>query len=183
MATALETIEERCRIAMDGIPNETRKAFPDGTTIFERVLPGPDRMYPDTDSAPIPIEEKIIERLQSNLPVAVDTRMQQLKDWKIPSDTHQFLLRHNLLPLLELIIDDCNLNPQFVGCLLGHTLKQAILTLPEKYRVVLVLRDVEGFSTEESAEILNLTPSNIKVRLHRARLFLRDQLKAYFKDE
>lgn len=66
---------------------------------------------------------------------------------------------------------------------LGNTLKDAILELPEKYRVVLVLRDIEGFSTEESAQILNLTPANIKVRLHRARLFLKDKLKAYFKDE
>jgi glutamyl-tRNA(Gln) amidotransferase subunit E len=44
--TALETIEERCLMAFAGVPNETRKSFPDGTTIFERVLPGPDRMYP-----------------------------------------------------------------------------------------------------------------------------------------
>ena len=66
---------------------------------------------------------------------------------------------------------------------LNRTLKQAIAELPEKYRVVLVLRDIEGFSTEESAQILNLTPANIKVRLHRARLFLRDKLKTYFKDE
>jgi RNA polymerase sigma-70 factor (ECF subfamily) len=66
---------------------------------------------------------------------------------------------------------------------LGNTLKDAILALPEKYRVVLVLRDIEGFSTEESAQILNLTPANIKVRLHRARLFLKDKLRAYFKDE
>ena len=66
---------------------------------------------------------------------------------------------------------------------LNRTLRQAIVELPEKYRLVLVLRDVEGFSTEESAQILNLTPANIKVRLHRARLFLRDKLKTYFKDE
>jgi RNA polymerase sigma-70 factor (ECF subfamily) len=66
---------------------------------------------------------------------------------------------------------------------LGRTLKQAIGQVPEKYRVVLVLRDIEGFSTEESAQILNLTPTNIKVRLHRARLFLREKLKAYFTDE
>lgn len=66
---------------------------------------------------------------------------------------------------------------------LGRTLKQAILEVPEKYRVVLVLRDIEGFSTEESAQILNLTPANIKVRLHRARLFLREKLKTYFADE
>jgi RNA polymerase sigma-70 factor, ECF subfamily len=61
-------------------------------------------------------------------------------------------------------------------------LQEAILALPEKYRVVLVLRDIEGFSTEESGQILNLTPSNVKVRLHRARLFLRDRLKSYFED-
>ena len=65
---------------------------------------------------------------------------------------------------------------------LGRKLKQAILELPEKYRMVLVLRDIEGFSTEACAQILNLTPANIKVRLHRARLFLRDQLKTYFKE-
>jgi len=38
--------------AFDGVPNETRKTFEDGTNIFERVLPGRDRMYPDTDSEP-----------------------------------------------------------------------------------------------------------------------------------
>lgn len=65
---------------------------------------------------------------------------------------------------------------------LHRTLKGAILELPEKYRMVLVLRDVEGFSTEESAQILNLTAANIKVRLHRARLFLRDKLRSYFND-
>jgi RNA polymerase sigma-70 factor (ECF subfamily) len=65
---------------------------------------------------------------------------------------------------------------------LGRTLEDAILELPEKYRLVLVLRDIEGFSTEESAQILNLTAANVKVRLHRARLFLREQLKTYFQD-
>ncbi|NLA24306.1 MAG: Glu-tRNA(Gln) amidotransferase subunit GatE, partial [Bacteroidales bacterium] len=48
---ALETIEERCKLAFEGVPPETRKSFEDGTTAFERVLPGADRMYPDTDSA------------------------------------------------------------------------------------------------------------------------------------
>jgi RNA polymerase sigma-70 factor (ECF subfamily) len=66
---------------------------------------------------------------------------------------------------------------------LGETLQEAILKLPKKYRIVLVLRDLEGFSTNETANILNLSTANIKVRLHRARLFLRDELKGYFKDE
>lgn len=66
---------------------------------------------------------------------------------------------------------------------LGKQLQEAMLDLPEKYRVVLALRDMEGFSTDETAQILSLTPSNVKVRLHRARLFMRDQLQTYFNDE
>ncbi len=66
---------------------------------------------------------------------------------------------------------------------LGQLIRDAIVALPEKYRVVVVLRDMEGFSTEETAQILNLTPANVKVRLHRGRLFLRDQLKNYFSHE
>jgi RNA polymerase sigma-70 factor (ECF subfamily) len=62
---------------------------------------------------------------------------------------------------------------------LGGIIRKALMELPEKYRLVAVLRDVEGFTTRETAEILDLTPGNIKVRLHRARLFLREALKEY----
>ena len=62
-------------------------------------------------------------------------------------------------------------------------INEAIVKLPEKYRLVIVLRDIEGFSTAETAQILNLSDANVKVRLHRARLFLRDKLKGYFKNE
>ena len=66
---------------------------------------------------------------------------------------------------------------------LSKTIREAILTLPEKYRMVIVLRDLEGFSTAETAQILNLKPSNLKVRLHRARLYLREKLKGYFEHD
>ncbi len=63
---------------------------------------------------------------------------------------------------------------------LAEMINLAILSLPEKYRMVIVLRDIEGFSTVETAQILDISPSNVKVRLHRARLFLREKLKGYF---
>jgi RNA polymerase sigma-70 factor (ECF subfamily) len=63
---------------------------------------------------------------------------------------------------------------------LGRILRQAVHELPESYRLVLVLRDMEGFSTSETAQILNLSETNIKVRLHRARLFVRKKLTDYF---
>ncbi|MFH1982379.1 MAG: sigma-70 family RNA polymerase sigma factor [Pseudomonadota bacterium] len=65
---------------------------------------------------------------------------------------------------------------------LSKVIRDAIVDLPESYRLVVVLRDLEGFSTEETAQMLSLTPTNVKVRLHRGRLFLREKLKGYFLD-
>jgi RNA polymerase sigma-70 factor (ECF subfamily) len=59
-------------------------------------------------------------------------------------------------------------------------LDQAIQTLPESLRLVFLLRDVEGLSIKETAEALNLTETNVKTRLLRARLFLRERLSAYY---
>jgi len=60
------------------------------------------------------------------------------------------------------------------------TLDRAIQTLPESMRLVFLLRDVEGLSIRETADALNLTETNVKTRLLRARLFLREQLSAYY---
>ncbi|MBK8781422.1 MAG: sigma-70 family RNA polymerase sigma factor [Anaerolineales bacterium] len=59
-------------------------------------------------------------------------------------------------------------------------LDQAIQTLPESMRIVFLLRDVEGLSIKETADALNLTETNVKTRLLRARMFLREQLSAYY---
>lgn len=61
---------------------------------------------------------------------------------------------------------------------LSGILEDAVLSLSEEYRLVFILRDVEGMSTEETAQSLNLTPENVKVRLHRAHSKLRKQLYA-----
>jgi RNA polymerase sigma-70 factor (ECF subfamily) len=66
---------------------------------------------------------------------------------------------------------------------LAGVINKTIITLPKKYRMVILLRDIEGFSTTETAQILNLSPSNVKVRLHRARLYLREKLKGYFEND
>lgn len=62
-------------------------------------------------------------------------------------------------------------------------LDEALADLDEKYRLVFVLRDVQGLSTAETADALGLTPSNVKVRLLRARLMLRERLTRVFGDE
>jgi len=64
---------------------------------------------------------------------------------------------------------------------LGDILRKTIQGLPPGFRTVFVLRDVEGLSTEETAEMLGLSVPAVKSRLLRARLQLRERLARYFK--
>ncbi len=59
---------------------------------------------------------------------------------------------------------------------LGHLLEEAVLRLPEAYRAVVMLRDVEELSTAETAEALDLTEENVKIRLYRGHAMMRDML-------
>lgn len=61
-------------------------------------------------------------------------------------------------------------------------IESALQMLKPGLRSVFILRDVEEFSTEETATILNITPGSVKVRLHRARLILREALSSYFEE-
>jgi RNA polymerase sigma-70 factor (ECF subfamily) len=61
-------------------------------------------------------------------------------------------------------------------------LEKALLELDDKYRLVFVLRDVEGLSVRETSQALDLTESTVKVRLLRARLALREHLTRRFGD-
>jgi RNA polymerase sigma-70 factor (ECF subfamily) len=66
---------------------------------------------------------------------------------------------------------------------LKEVLDSAIQKLPPDYRIVFLLRDVEGLSTEEAGEVMKLTVPAVKSRLHRARAFLRNELNETFKYE
>ncbi len=59
----------------------------------------------------------------------------------------------------------------------------AVATLPETLRAAFILRDIEGLSTEQAAEALGISREALKVRLHRARLLLRERLADYFTDQ
>lgn len=121
--TALETIEERCKMAFEGVPQETRKSLPDGTTIFERVLPGADRMYPDTDSAPIALGNDYIETLRERVPTDVAERYKALKKWGAPEDTYTYIFRNNWFPIIEQATRELDIPAKYTATLLGHRLK------------------------------------------------------------
>ncbi len=58
----------------------------------------------------------------------------------------------------------------------ARRLREVVQELPPQYRIILVLRDMEGLTDEEVGDITGLRPGNVRVRLHRARLFVRKKL-------
>ncbi len=65
---------------------------------------------------------------------------------------------------------------------LQEVLQRAIDKLPDQYRAVFVLRDVDGLSNQETGQILDLSIPAVKSRLHRSRIMLRKRLQRYYED-
>jgi RNA polymerase sigma factor (sigma-70 family) len=65
---------------------------------------------------------------------------------------------------------------------LGRALENALSELPEKYRVVFVLREIEEMNTRDTGDALGIGEPNVKVRLNRAKTMLRENLNGYFKE-
>lgn len=106
---------------------------------------------------PEPEQELSLDELMPR--PGADGRKPEIPDWS--DDAEQALLRGELSERMEAAID----------------------RLPREYKIVLVLRDVEGFSAEETAQMLKLSIPAVKSRLHRARVFVRQELAGYFSDK
>jgi RNA polymerase sigma-70 factor (ECF subfamily) len=79
---------------------------------------------------------------------------------------------------INMVTPDSELNNKELSVLLEDAIEQ----LPDKYRLVFVLREVEDLTVKETAEALDIAPSNVKTRLNRAKTMLKDQLKGYMKE-
>ena len=64
-----------------------------------------------------------------------------------------------------------------INAWLGDRLRSALKTLPPAYRVIVVLREVEGLSTREVAVVTGISEANVKTRLHRARVMLKERME------
>jgi len=110
-------------------------------------------------------------------------RLRRRKAPTVPLDTSPETEEHGQRPSPHL--EDWEWEPESVALTdeLRQTMDEAVSTLPEPLRAAFVLRDLEGLSTKEAAEALDVSPGNLKVRLHRARLLLREHLAGYFYDK
>jgi Glu-tRNA(Gln) amidotransferase subunit E-like FAD-binding protein len=121
--TAADEIRIRYADATDGVPNETRQPFPDGSTDFERILPGPDRMYPDTDSPPTRVTRERVEGLRATLPERPWNREARYQAAGVPASTAHYLVRRGGAARVDRVVSDCEADLRFAAFFFGERLR------------------------------------------------------------
>ena len=123
LETTVKEICIRIEEAFQGIPPETRQALPGGTTDFERILPGADRMYPDTDLPPQPIPADTFTRLQKLLPPKPWERRDLYKKLGLSDHLIDRLLNLELCDLYDSILESTDLKPKALASLLADRMR------------------------------------------------------------
>jgi len=121
--TAINEIRIRYGDATQGVPNETRQPFRDGSTDFERILPGPDRMYPDTDSPPTRVTRERVGRLEAGLPERPWIREAAYSEAGVPRSTIHYLIRRGGARLVDLVVAEAGAGVREACFLFGERLK------------------------------------------------------------
>ncbi len=110
-----QEIAIRAKEASIGIPSETRQALPDNTNGFERILPGPERMYPDTDLPPIEITEERLNNIKKNLPVYYWEREEKYSKLDIPCEAAKILAVSKDADLFDELVYNLKIEPKLVA--------------------------------------------------------------------
>ena len=109
-------------------------------------------------------------------------RLRKRREDTVSLDEPQVMDEGDLLPRQ---LGDWSVEPgqQALSSELRQVMEQAVQELPPSLRAAFVLRDMQGLSTQEAAEALDITDTALKVRLHRARLQLRERLADYLVEQ
>ena len=159
---ALETVRERCIIALQGVPKETRAANEDGTTRYLRPQPGAARMYPETDIPPMRITPELLEEARLLVPPPVEIKLEQyVKIYGLSNELARQLIYSEYMPLFEQLVKTYNANPRVLALLFttvsGELKKEGInidyLDDDAFHKLAMVIRDL-GELTKEDLVIL-----------------------------
>ncbi|HVO11825.1 MAG TPA: Glu-tRNA(Gln) amidotransferase subunit GatE [Vicinamibacteria bacterium] len=119
---AAEEIRLRYADAVDGVPNETRQPFADGSTDFERILPGPDRMYPDTDSPPTRVSRERVASLRAALPEPPWQREARYAAVGVPPAVSHYLVRRGGAARVDAVVARAGADLRFAAFFFGERL-------------------------------------------------------------
>ena len=109
--TAVKEVILRAKEATLGIPNETRQALADGTNGFERILPGADRMYPDTDLPPLEIPESWIQNIKFRVKDNIWDREIRYRKIGLPEHIQLLIAPSPTAPFFEGLINNHSTPP------------------------------------------------------------------------
>ncbi len=121
--TAAEEIRSRFADATAGVPKETRQALVGGFTTFERILPGPDRMYPDTDLPPTRITRQRMEEIRSRLKPPPWERIERYTSWRVPEETACYLIRRGGAEIVDAVVEKTGVDGLLAGIVIGQQYK------------------------------------------------------------
>ena len=112
---AVESIIRRLKMALMGVPSETRSATLDGKTIFSRPRPGAARMYPETDIPPIQINNSVIDSLIDKVPKSWDENVNTLaRKYSLNRKHAEQIFDSNYLGIFEEIASLTKVQPTFI---------------------------------------------------------------------
>ncbi|MFH0881652.1 MAG: Glu-tRNA(Gln) amidotransferase subunit GatE [bacterium] len=123
--TAAQEILIRFAEATAGVPGETRQALRNNATGFERILPGPDRMYPDTDSPPYEIADERVEEARKRVPEVPWVREERYRKLGLPEDVLWRLAISPYAALFDRLVKKKAVPPMLAGEVLTRFLVSA----------------------------------------------------------
>ncbi|MEW6194348.1 MAG: Glu-tRNA(Gln) amidotransferase subunit GatE [Bacteroidota bacterium] len=147
--TAIKEIMIRAKEATIGVPSETRQALRDGTNGFERILPGPDRMYPDTDLPPTRITDNRLEKIKIDLPEKFWISEEWYNQLGIPKDTIHELSISKFAKLFKKVVKEWKIDPvltavaliQFPKRLKKNKLDTSLITVEMMEEILCAYKD------------------------------------------
>ena len=121
---ALKAVVARAKVALRGVPEETRSANPDGTTKYMRPRPGAARMYPETDVPPIQLTKEYLDELAGRLPELPEQLMKRLMTkYKLNRKLAKQILDSEYLELFESLAGETKVSETVIAVAFTETVK------------------------------------------------------------
>lgn len=163
---AIQMIIRRAKMAMEGVPEETRKMLEGGSTAYMRPLPGAARMYPETDILPVPVTQEYWESITTP-ELLIDKAERFVHEYGLDAGMAHQIAFSEKLPLFELAVAE-GVRPVFAARTILASLKELSRagispdTIPDD-SVIAVMKAVEtGHAAKEAvSEILSACASGM----------------------
>ncbi len=192
ITNALIKINERINMVFDGVPEETRKVMPDGTTRFMRFISGEHRMYPETDVPPVVITRERIEKIKNQISKKPEELKQELVQKGLKEDYAEKVVTSKnlklLLPLIEKYEKAKIATPNLIVSVVEETLKELkregadVSKITEEKLINLFDFVEKGLPKEAIKEKLTYLTENERLKEENLEVATEKELKQYLEN-